>query len=176
MRKGIVFLGVFLIILALIVFIFIPIVSFRGKMRGHITVHPSSHYVEALSLPKDADVKGTINEVTGDLGHIDFYVFDESNYNLWRNGSSYSEYIFIYKAENGSTFSFRTDKADDYYFVFDHPDGLVDRYVNWSGAYKYKPYAPYAIPVAALLGVLGAVVLAVGFLKPKKVVPSPRVQ
>lgn len=176
MRKVIALLGVFLIIVAFIVFIFIPIVSFSGRMRGHITVHPDSHYVEALSLPKDADVKGTINEVTGDLGQIDFYVFDESNYNLWINGSSYSKYFFIYKAENGSTFSFRTDKADDYYFVFDHPDGLVDRYVNWSGAYKYKPYAPYAIPVAVLLGVLGAVVLAVGSLKQKEGVPTPTVQ
>ena len=179
MKKGIILLGVFLIILAFLFYIVIPFVSSTRRVGGNITVHPGDYYIKAHSLGKDVDIRGNINEVTGGLGHIDFYVFDDYNYYLWADGQSYSKYVFIYKAGTGSTFSFRTDKADVYCFVFDHPGGLfeVDRNIDWSASYEYKPFAPYAIPIALVLGGLGVVVLAIGLLaKPKQVVPPPTMQ
>lgn len=112
----------------------------------------------AFHLPADAHVWGQLNTVSGGHGDIDFYVFDKSNYDLWSNGYASVKYVYIYRANSGAQFSFRTDKEADYYFVFSNPySGILssDRSINWSAWYEYKPYAPYATPLPVLLVLVG---------------------
>jgi hypothetical protein len=77
--------------------------------------------------------------------------------------------------ETGTTFSFQTDKADDYIFVSHNPDWISE--IGWSVRYSAsdgsKPYSPYAIPVAIILSVTGAIVVVSGYpTKQKQIMPA----
>ncbi len=79
------------------------------------------------------------------------------------------------RVETGVTFSFQTDKADDYIFVSHNPDWTPETggSVKYSASYGSKPYSPYAIPVAIILSVIGVIVVVSGYLtKQKQIVPA----
>lgn len=159
-------LGVILIISGVIAYLALRIPTSYPTLVSvdAMTVRAGSSTPRTYHLPVDAYVYGHIDAVSGGNGDIDFYVFDKSNYDLWSNGQTNVRYVFIYRASSGTQFSFRTDKEADYSFVFDNPVGWPfgsDRSVNWSAWYEYKPYAPYALPIFALLFVVG-VLLVVG--------------
>jgi RNA polymerase subunit RPABC4/transcription elongation factor Spt4 len=70
----------------------------------------------------------------------------------------------IYRATTNDKFSFRTDKEDDYYFVFNNPGvfSIGQRQITWSASYKYEPYVAYAVPAVIGLSIIGAVVIIAG--------------
>jgi RNA polymerase subunit RPABC4/transcription elongation factor Spt4 len=165
MRKSIVVIGVVLVALGLIAYFLLMIPVNSGAVlvsSESLTVTQGSNAPRIFRLPLHADVRGTISTVTGQSGDIDFYVFDKDNYDMWRNGQSYSDYLYIYRARNGTIFFFTGDGAGDYYFVFNNPVGFpfgADRFVSWSASYDYRPYEPYTLPIFASLVIPGILLI-----------------
>lgn len=130
MKKRVIFIGIVLVAFGVILFaIFSSIISSQTMaVRESFTVLAGSNVPSSFHLPNDADVSGTINQVTGQLTNdIDFYVFDRTNYQLWANRRQGSVWtIRIFRATSGATFSFRTAGDGDYYFVFDNPGFLFN--------------------------------------------------
>jgi predicted RNA-binding Zn-ribbon protein involved in translation (DUF1610 family) len=167
LRERVVFLGVILIALGVIIYLILPVVTSTQSIASQdaITVLAGSSVPRAIHLPSGADVDGTVNQVIGQVTNdIDFYVFDRTNYQSWFNKQTSVWYIKIFRATSGSPFSFRTDKEDDYYFVFDNPGVFLngERQITWSASYRYAPYAAYAILLVSILSVIGAVVIVSG--------------
>lgn len=62
-------------------------------------------------------VSGKITETAG--YDINFYVFDQENYNAWRNGMSFSSFVTA-KSVRSHEYSFAPSRSDYYYFVLDN--------------------------------------------------------
>ena len=169
MRPVVVILGLVLIVSGIITYAELqtPNRELTLVSGEAMTALAGSSPQRAFHLPADARVWGQLNTVSGGHGDIDFYVFDKSNYDLWSNVQTSVKYVYIYRANSGAQFSFRTDKEADYYFVFSNPVGGIlgsDRSVNWSAWYEYKPYAPYALPILVSLVVVGILLVAVPYV------------
>ena len=125
MKKRVAFIGIVLVAFGVIIYaIFSSIISSQTiAVNESFTVLAGSNVPSSFHLPNDADVSGTINQVTGQsTNDIDFYVFDRANYQVWANGGQSSVWtIKIFRATSGATFNFRTAEDDYYYFVFDNP-------------------------------------------------------
>jgi len=158
-KKSIAALGLILVALGIILYVVLPIPkNYVTLVSGEtIPVKAGSSVPRAFHIPADADVSGEITTVSGGNLDIDFYVFDKNNYDNWITNQANNRYVYIYRAGSGSHFSFRTDKEDDYYFVFSNPQLLFgsDRSITWSASYEYNPYAPYAVPLLVLLVLVG---------------------
>jgi len=70
-----------------------------------------------VSQKEDNIVSGSINETSGN--DINFYVFDQKDFNAWKNGQAVSPYVYA-KRVKSYTFSFVPDHTDYYYFVLDN--------------------------------------------------------
>lgn len=164
LRKSVVVLGATLIVLGVVAYaILLTFVNKQTIVSAEaITAKAGSSVPRVFHLPNDATVAGTLSTVSGGNGDIDFYVFDKVNYDNWIINQPNNRYVYIYRASSGSLFSFRTDKETDFYFVFNNPQLLFgsDRSITWSASYEYKPYAPYALPIVALLAMVGALLVA----------------
>jgi hypothetical protein len=164
MGKMLIVFGAFLVVLGAVAYIALPIPrSNRILVSGEtMTVRTGSSVPRVFHLPADADVSGEITTVSGGNLDIDFYLFDKNNYDLWSSGQQSLYYLVILRASGGQHFSSTTDKEADYYFVFSNPVVLSgsDRSITWSASYKYKPYAPFAVPLLVLLVVVGTAVVS----------------
>lgn len=69
------------------------------------------------SHKEDNIVAGSIVETSGN--DINFYVFDQKDFNAWRNGENVQPYVYA-KRVKSYTFSFVPDHTDYYYFVLDN--------------------------------------------------------
>jgi hypothetical protein len=165
MGKVVMVLGVILVVVGVVAYVALPIPhSYPILVSGEtMTAKAGSSVPRVFHIPVDADVSGDITIVSGGNLDIDFYVFDKSNYDLWSSGQQSVKYVYIYRANSGQRFSFTTDKGADYYFVFSNPVGWPfgsDRTVTWLASYEYKLYAPYALPIFAILAVVGALLVS----------------
>jgi len=165
MKKRVILVGIVLVAFGVITYaIFSSIISSQTiVVRESFTVLAGSNVPSSFHLPNDADVSGTINQVTGQTTNdIDFYVFDRANYQVWTSTRSSVWYIKIYRATSGATFSFRTAEDGNYYFVFDNPGVLFngERAIVWSASYEYKPYGSFALPILVSFVAVGAILVA----------------
>lgn len=62
-------------------------------------------------------ISGTVTETSG--YDINFFVFNQQNFNAWKSGQTNTKYISLNKISS-SSFSFVPDKTDIYYFVLDN--------------------------------------------------------
>jgi uncharacterized membrane protein len=53
-------------------------------------------------------------------GSIRFFVVDEENFQEWRNGRSYVEFLFEYEDAKNGKFTLRLKEEGEYHFVFDN--------------------------------------------------------
>jgi hypothetical protein len=158
-------LGVILVVLGVVAYVAIPIPNSNPTLVSGetMTAMAGSSIPRVFHIPVGAGVSGVITTVTGGGPDIDFYVFDQNNYDLWSNGQQSVKYVYVFRANSGQQFSFTTDKDADYYFVFSNPLGWPfgsDRTITWSASYEYKPYASFALPLLVLLVVVGAAIIA----------------
>lgn len=77
-------------------------------------------------------VNGNISVLAG--GEFLFYVFDQRNYNAWRDGQSYQAVVSPGRVTNYS-FAFIPDHSDYYYFVFANNLSLYSNKMIQSSAY-----------------------------------------
>jgi RNA polymerase subunit RPABC4/transcription elongation factor Spt4 len=163
-RKSIATLGLILVALGIVLYVILPIPKSHPTLVSGVTmtVRAGSSVPSAFHIPVDADVSGDITTVSGGNLDIDFYVFDKNNYDNWITNQANIRYVYIYRASSGAHFSFRTDKENDYYFVFNNPQLMFgsDRSITWSASYEYNPYIPYAVPLLLLLVIIGTAIVA----------------
>jgi len=100
-------------------------------------------YFFHLSQIYDIDDK-TKNRVTGnfrvDSGPtINFFIFDQKNFNAWKDGQSYQPY-FVERDVKSGDFSFIPDHTDRYYYVFDNQNlyETVHIYIEGTWNFNYK--------------------------------------
>jgi RNA polymerase subunit RPABC4/transcription elongation factor Spt4 len=165
MKKSVVLASTVLVAFGVTIYmVFSSIISAQTiAARESLVVLAGSSVPRSFHLPNEADVSGTINQVTGQTTNdVDFYVFDRTNYQAWVNKQTSAWYIKIYRATNNAAFSFRTKKDDDYYFVFDNPGVLLNgqRAIVWSASYQYKPYWPYALPILTSFVAAGIILVS----------------
>lgn len=125
----------------------------------------------SYSLPATSDVLGTVGvseAPANQTGGISLIVFDAQNYGRWSTGGQASS---LYSAEKQGqfNFTFKTEKADTYHFVFDNRASVYKKYVVLTIAYDEvttKIVPDSRVPYAAwTLVIIGGLVLIYGLLR-----------
>ncbi|SRR5208282_3356744 len=138
--------------------------SQAGFLVGDVTDRP-------YSLPAGVSVFGTVavtQAPTNSSSDVQFLVFDNTNYQNWSAGQQ-SSFIFSGDQQGHSNFTFNTNNAGVYHFVFDNRASLFKKYVTLSVSYNEvstsrqpDPRTPY---VGWGLSAVGLILLVYGLVR-----------
>jgi len=128
------------------------------------------------SLPANVAVFGSVNVAeapTNKSGDIQFFVFDAQNYQSWSsNGQAGS--VFSAPEHGGSNYTFTSNQAGVYYFVFDNRASLFKKYVTLS--VSYNEIITSRVPDSRTNYVAWTCLIAGGFILAYGLVKKPPVQ
>ncbi|MEM2057120.1 MAG: zinc ribbon domain-containing protein [Thermoproteota archaeon] len=82
--------------------------------RAYLTIS----FTIDISGKEACRVTGTVEETAG--YDINFYVFDQKNFNAWKEGKSYLAYVALEKVSSKTSYEFYVDHTDNYIWVFDN--------------------------------------------------------
>jgi len=170
--------GTALLILGLLVIIMIaPNITVEVQEVHRRSVEPHAEFLvgdtvdKSYSLPQATSVIGTVFATEAPSNRtsvISFLVFDAENYQRWASGGLANA---LYSRENQGqfNFTFKTESATQYYFVFDNRDSVYKKYVVLTIAYdevttKQVPDTRAGY-VGWALAIIGGLVLAYGFVR-----------
>lgn len=111
---------------------------------------PALHYIYYkihidVSDKMNNVIYGKVLETSG--YDINFYVFDQKNFNLWVGGESAEPYI-VAKRVSSYSFSFVPDHSDYYYFVLDNTYSLFTNKVpQITATWSYTITTTQTVPV-----------------------------
>lgn len=102
---------------------------------SNLNYYVASAYVDINNKFSNV-VSGSISETSGH--DIKFLVFDQKNYDAWKNHQNYGSYVSTDKIKSYS-FSFIPDHSDTYYFVFDNTYSIfTSKKVTLSAVWNYQ--------------------------------------
>ena len=90
------------------------------------------------SLPASVTVQGTVDVTqapTNQTGSIQFIVLDAQNYELWQAGQQ-SSFTFTATPQDHYNFTFNTNDAGIYHFIFDNRASVYKKYVTLAVGYN----------------------------------------
>lgn len=122
----------------------------------------SDMYHSNYTLEKGSVVRGVIDTpkilTRGDEG-ITFMVVDSRNFESWLRRQQVN-YLLRNNILEQFTFTFKVEKADIYFFIFDNERGMQKREVTFAASVEMRPDAnemaglsAYWFPVLLLLGI-----------------------
>jgi hypothetical protein len=113
---------------------------------------------------------------TGDMGEINFYVIRAEEFQRWNNGEKDIEFIIELTGTKSIDTSFKIDRKDTYYFIFDNTfSELYKKEVTFSSTMEYTTYIKEirennSIAYTGYIAiVLGAIVAAYGLIRKREV-------
>ena len=123
------------------------------------------------SLPAGVVVLGTVDVTqapSNSSSDVQLLVFDNADYQNWAAGQQ-SSFVFSGDEQGHSNFTFNTNNAGTYHFVFDNRASLFKKYVTFSVSYNEvstsrqpDPRTPY---VGWGLSVIGLILLVYGLVR-----------
>jgi hypothetical protein len=175
-------IGVALLILGVVVMTSVaPNITIEVQEVHWRTVEPHAEFLvgdtvdRSYALPQATSVTGTVfvtEAPSNQTSDISFLVFDLENYQRWNKGGLANA---LYSRENQGqfNFTFKTESASQYYFVFDNRASVFKKYVVFTLGYdetttKRVPDTRFGY-VGWGLAVIGATFLAYGLLRKPRV-------
>ncbi len=101
---------------------------------GKITMESSEVPVDDLGPRSPATVYGNIREAAG-VG-INFMIFDEENYEAWRNGGKDTRFIHIGK--DLSDYNYTLDISHGSYYIVAENTSAADTFIGFTGVLAYS--------------------------------------
>jgi len=125
-------------------------------------------------LKKDMTAFGYVSvriPVAGDVGDIDFYVFDEQNFEKWKRDDKSAQYVAKYVRLSAFSYSFTVEREDTYHFLFDNRYSPYKKDVTFNATYQQMIVVPesrldYTLNhVGGVISIIGVAITVYGLAR-----------
>lgn len=155
-----------------------------SEIRNYDYYRPYFAFIISFGETKDFEVEGSIEEVSNYT--FNFYIFNETNYNLWEADRAYDSY---FEAENitSTAFSFtlsNKDSVSELYFLVENPEPYrSDRVAKLTATVHWEEKATLSgilggLILGGIIALIGVILIIVGGIatlvfKPKSLKARP---